>query len=172
MKTAITRADQDIARLDVKLAERLGEPVDPRVKAIAELDRSTLPWERHRPAAVPPPHAEVTQQTMTHEQRKMLWMHQAMLTHLLTRPDEVIELAQDNIRRWSSMHRPDGKTVEYLREWESVLDQGIGAVVEAVLSTSPRACELRQNSPFAGVLDQTERSQALQTFHRAHTASA
>lgn len=44
----ITRADQDVARLNVKLSERLGEPVDPRVKAIAEMDRSTLPWRRPR----------------------------------------------------------------------------------------------------------------------------
>ena len=146
--------------------------VDPRVKAIAEMDRSALPVVRRRPAAVSAPHANVEQQPMTHEERKQLWMHQAMLTHLLTRPDEVIERARENIRRWSSMHRPDGKTVEYLREWESVLDQGIEAVVEAVLSTSPRARELRNSSPFAGVLDETERAQALRTFHRVNTASA
>lgn len=171
MKTVITRADQDIARLDVELAERLGEPVDPRVKAIAEMDRSTLPWVRRESAPVPPPQTDREEQTMTHEQRKQLWMHQAMLTHLLTKPDEVIELARDNIRRWSSTHRPDGKTVRYLREWGSILDEGIKAVVNTVLSASPRACESRRNSPFAGVLDQTERAQALRTSHRAHTAS-
>jgi len=48
MRTVITRADQNIARLDVKLAERLGEPVDPRVRAIAEMDPSTLPDNRRR----------------------------------------------------------------------------------------------------------------------------
>ncbi|MCE0485873.1 hypothetical protein [Ornithinimicrobium sediminis] len=49
---------------------------------------------------------------MTDAQRKQLWMHQAMLTHLLTRPEEVMGLARENIRRWSSMHRQDGRTVE------------------------------------------------------------
>src|SRR5688500_8247543 len=33
-------------------------------------------------------------QLMTEEQRKQLWMHQALLTHLLTRPKEVMGLAQ------------------------------------------------------------------------------
>ncbi|WP_299449056.1 hypothetical protein [uncultured Serinicoccus sp.] len=42
----ITRADQDVARLDVKLAQRLGEPVDPRVQKIADMDRATLPDTR------------------------------------------------------------------------------------------------------------------------------
>lgn len=56
MSTTITRADQDLARLDVKLAERLGEPVDPRVKAIADMDRASLPVERSLPtsASTPP----------------------------------------------------------------------------------------------------------------------
>lgn len=109
---------------------------------------------------------------MTPEQRKQLWLHQALLTHLLTRPDEVIELARDNIRRWSSMHRPDGKTAQYLREWDRILDEGLEATVETVLSTSPRASELRQNSPFAGVLDETERAQALRSFRQTHASVA
>lgn len=40
MKIAVTPADQELARLDVLLAERLGEDVDPRVKLIADADLS------------------------------------------------------------------------------------------------------------------------------------
>ena len=111
-------------------------------------------------------------QAMTDEQRKQLWMHQAMLTHLLTRPEEVMGLARENIRRWSSMHRQDGRTVEYLREWDSILARGLEETVDTVLSTSPRARELRQNSPFAGVLNQTERMQALRTFREKRKLAA
>lgn len=110
--------------------------------------------------------------TMTNEQRKQLWMHQAMLTHLLTRPEEVMGLARENIRRWSSMHRADGRTVEYLREWDSILTQGLEETVDTILSTSPRARELRQNSPFAGVLNEAERMQALRTFREKRTLAA
>ena len=42
--------------------------------------------------------------SMTEEQRQQLWLHQAMLTHLLTGPEDVMRLARENIRRWRSMH--------------------------------------------------------------------
>lgn len=138
-------------------------------------DRGALPSTRvgsHRRIRRSDLEALLAPQTLTHDQRKQLWMHRAMLTHLLTRPEEVIELARGNIAGWSTKHRADGRTVKYLREWEDILNQGIEAVVETVLSASPRACELRQNSPFAGVLDQTERARALRTFRTVHPASA
>lgn len=111
-------------------------------------------------------------QSMTEEQRQQLWMHRALLTHLLTRPEEVMGLARENIRRWSSMHRPDGRTVEYLREWDSILARGLDATIDTLLSTSPRARELRQNSPFAGVLSQAERNQVLRTFREKRAPAA
>ena len=81
-------------------------------------------------------------------------------------------LARENIRRWSSMHRADGRTVEDLREWDSILAQGLEQTVGMILSTSPRARELRQNSPFAGVLSQTERTEALRTFREKGAPAA
>lgn len=42
MRIAVTPADQELARLDVALAERLGEEVDPRVKIIADADLSPV----------------------------------------------------------------------------------------------------------------------------------
>lgn len=55
MKIAVTRADQDVARLDVALAERLGERVDPAIKMIADMDRSTLDvGQRRVPSASAP----------------------------------------------------------------------------------------------------------------------
>lgn len=37
-RISVTPADQELARLDITLAERLGEDVDPRVRRIAEAD--------------------------------------------------------------------------------------------------------------------------------------
>lgn len=110
--------------------------------------------------------------SLTLEQHRQLWMHQAMLTHLLTRPEDVMAKARDNIEHWQSMHRTDGKTAEYLRAWEKVLDRGLRATVEMMTSTSPRARELRQNSPFAGVLSQDERLKALRSFRSVHESAA
>ena len=51
MKIAVTPADQAVARLDIKLAEQLGEEVDPKVRLIAEADLS-IASEEHLPEEV------------------------------------------------------------------------------------------------------------------------
>lgn len=51
MRIAVTTADQAVARLNVSLAEELGEKVDPRVKVIAEADLT----RRHSDTDLPPP---------------------------------------------------------------------------------------------------------------------
>lgn len=102
--------------------------------------------------------------SLTREQEKSLWLHRALMTPLLTAPDEVIDRALANIARWKGEHRPDGMTVGYLSEWEEILSEGLDAVLEIIVSPSPEACELRQNTPFAGVLDEATRAQVLRTF--------
>ena len=47
---------------------------------------------------------------------------------------------------------------------QAVLDDGVEAVLDVLTSRSPQAVELRQNSPFAGVLPEAERRAVLATF--------
>lgn len=101
---------------------------------------------------------------LTREQERSLWLHRALMTPLMTSPDEVMERARANIGRWRAEHRSDGMTVRYLDAWEQILDEGLAAVLDTLLSTAPAACELRQNTPFAGVLDDTIRAQVLRSF--------
>lgn len=51
-----------------------------------------------------------------------------------------------------------------LAEWRQILEAGVDAVSDVLVSRNPRAVELRQNSPFAGVLDEAERQAALAAF--------
>ena len=69
-----------------------------------------------------------------------------------------------NIERWSGAHRPDGMSRPGLHAWERLLDLGVDAVAEVLASRSPRAVELRANSPFAGVLE--ERLAVHRSFRR------
>ncbi|GBE63585.1 hypothetical protein MFM001_00470 [Mycobacterium sp. MFM001] len=55
-------------------------------------------------------------------------------------------------------------TVRYFEEWKRVLDDGLDAIVEVINSPSQEARELRQNSPFAGVLPEETRLRVLRTF--------
>lgn len=102
--------------------------------------------------------------SLTREQEKSLWLHRALMTPLMTSPQEVIDRAFENITRWKSEHRSDGMTVRYLSDWEQILRQGLDAVMETIVSPRPEACELRQNTPFVGVLDSTTREQVLRAF--------
>jgi excisionase family DNA binding protein len=101
---------------------------------------------------------------LTREEERSLRLHQALLTQMLTDPDAVISKAHDNLDRWTRMHRPDGMTTRYLNDWKRVLDGGLDVIVDVVNSSSQEARELRQNSPFAGVLSDETRLQVLRTF--------
>ncbi len=101
---------------------------------------------------------------LTREEEKSLRLHQALLTPMLAEPDVVLSKAHDNLDRWTSMHRPDGMTSRYFDEWKRVLAGGLDAIVDVVNSPSQEARELRQNSPFAGVLPDETRRRVLRTF--------
>jgi excisionase family DNA binding protein len=113
------------------------------------------------------PRSEVNRLTsnrLTREEEKSLRLHQALLTPMLAEPDAVISKAHDNLNRWTGMHRPDGMTARYLEEWKRVLNGGLDAIVDVVISPTQEARELRQNSPFAGVLPDETRRQVLRAF--------
>jgi len=79
-------------------------------------------------------------------------------------PQGVLRTAQENIVRWKPGHRSDGMSVRYLEQWERVIEDGIEAVVEALTGLDEHSSELRQNSPFAGVLPDADRQQILRSF--------
>ena len=115
---------------------------------------------------------------LTREEEKSLRLHQALLAQMLAEPSAVISKARDNLNRWTSMHRPDGMTVRYFEQWRRVLDAGLDAIVDVVNSPSQEARELRQNSPFAGILPDETRLRVLRAFkdhwnreHERHLAA-
>ncbi|GAA3518483.1 helix-turn-helix domain-containing protein [Aeromicrobium panaciterrae] len=101
---------------------------------------------------------------LTPEREKSLWLHQALIGDLLEDPDAVIGKARENIARWLPQQRSDGMSASYLREWERILDSGIDRILDALTSTDEKSYELRENSPFAGVLSQERRAKVLRTI--------
>ena len=57
-----------------------------------------------------------------------------------------------------------GQARSWLDEWERLLDASTEDLLEALTSRSPRGRDLRQNSPFAGVLSEVERDQVLASW--------
>lgn len=105
--------------------------------------------------AQPPP------RELTPEQIRSLRLHQAVRAELLADPERVLRIARNNLTRWQGVHRVDGMTAQYLEQWSTIVDTGVDAVVHVLDGTDEASCELRQNSPFAGVLDDSLRQQIL-----------
>jgi excisionase family DNA binding protein len=102
---------------------------------------------------------------LTRDQLRSLWLSQAIAGRLVRDPDRVLELGRRNLAHLRSVHTR-GQGARWLAEWDRILNGPVGLVLETLTSPTPRARELRQNSPFAGVLTEKERLQILESFQR------
>jgi excisionase family DNA binding protein len=108
----------------------------------------------------------VRQGKLTRDQERSLWLHRAVLAELATDPQRVLARARGNLQRLRGQHPGRGMTVQWLRQWQGVLDAGVDVLADVLISQGPTALELRQNSPFAGVISEEVRSRVLASFRR------
>jgi len=101
--------------------------------------------------------------SLNRDERQSLWLHAAVAGHLAADPPGTIGRARLNLERLGRVH-PSGMSAHWLSGWRSVLDSGPDMILETLTSRSPQAIELRQNSPFAGVLADAERRSVLAAF--------
>jgi len=107
----------------------------------------------------------VLRPALTRDQVKALWLHRAVAGRLVRQPDRVLSKTRTNLAHLQAVH-PNGAAARWLARWQVVLDSGTEAVLDALTSRTPLAIELRQNSPFAGVLTEAERRDVLAAFAR------
>ena len=98
-------------------------------------------------------------QRMTRDQRRSLMLGHLVAAKLITEPVETLKAGRINLERMRSSS-PRGSARIWLDEWHALLSGPPARVLEALTSRSQRARELRQNSPFAGVLTDEERALA------------
>jgi len=108
---------------------------------------------------------------LTRDQRRSLWLHAAVAGHLVRQPDATLATARANLARLKLVHTT-GAAASWLDAWSAVLNDGPEAVLRALTAESSLAIELRQNSPFAGVLPDDERAAVLSAFRQAERGSA
>jgi hypothetical protein len=70
----------------------------------------------------------------------------------LRRP--MVEEARHVLYRWRDQGRIDPR---YAERWEDLLSRPLSEIRRALIDESPEAVDLRQNSPFAGLLSEAER---------------
>jgi excisionase family DNA binding protein len=103
------------------------------------------------------------------EQARSLWLHRAVAGRLVRDPERVLRRASRNLDRLERAH-PSGMSARRLARWRRLIEQGPEAVLRILVAESTEADELRQNSPFAGVLPDAERLAILKA-HRRHAAA-
>lgn len=104
-----------------------------------------------------------TRSSLNRDQRQSLWLHAAVAGRVAVDPSGTIGRARSNLERLRNVH-PTGMSAHWGSMWQSVLDEGPDRVLETLTSPTPLSVELRQNSPFAGVLNDAERLSVLAAF--------
>jgi hypothetical protein len=73
----------------------------------------------------------------------------------------LLDKARDNLRRWQQQ---EGSPKPALAEWEHILSGRADQIAVFLTERSERATRLRQSSPFAGILSDTERKAIYESF--------
>lgn len=102
---------------------------------------------------------------LTREQEQSRWLHAAIASRLVAEPDVVLGRARDNLDRFSAVHAGTMAS-HWLALWRDALDAGPDQVLTVLVSEAPQAAEMRQNSPFTGILPPDERRAVLESFRR------
>jgi excisionase family DNA binding protein len=101
---------------------------------------------------------------MTEDQLRSLWLGRVAAAEVARDPDKALETARETALSFLSKE-PAG--AQWLRDWLALIDRGPEAVMRALTSTSPFSRELRQNSPFSGLIPDAERRQVIAAFRSA-----
>jgi transcriptional regulator with XRE-family HTH domain len=104
---------------------------------------------------------------MTREERRSLALHEAIADRLLQDPDACVAKARRNLRLMAA--GPAGSS-PFLKEWTVLLDRPLEALIPVLTDRDPWARELRQVTPFAGILSAAERTAVYRDFQRSEEA--
>ena len=108
---------------------------------------------------------------LTRDQVRSLWLGYATVGKVAADPSRAFSKARRNLELMRKVHRHGGAQ-RWFDEWDGLLRGPVDDVLEVLASRSPRSRELRQNSPFAGVLSEGERQRVLRSFGKRHPRRA
>lgn len=97
---------------------------------------------------------------MNRQDTQSLILAHAIAGEIVRNPEATITKAKHNLAAMKNSPSR-GSTRVWLNEWESLLNGPMINLLQALTASTQRSRELRQNSPFAGVLSETAREQAL-----------
>lgn len=83
----------------------------------------------------------------------------------------LLRIAHDNLDRWSRQNSNAPTLLRCYTEWRELLNHPLEEICAVLTSESEAAQRLRQNSPFAGILDAREVWEVKQRFRHATPAA-
>lgn len=95
----------------------------------------------------------------TRDQERSLWLGIAVAGEIVRDPARAFALAREQLRRGRRSSR-------WIDEWAELLDGSTSEVLRVLTADTVHARELRQNSPFAGLLTEEHRQQVLDSFRQ------
>ncbi len=98
---------------------------------------------------------------LTREDRRSLFLHRAVADKVRREPDAALARARRNLERMREMHPG---AVALFDEWERILRQPVDHIAVALVDPRMYARDLRQVTPFAGVLSARERARVYSDF--------
>ena len=109
-------------------------------------------------------HTELsTTPSLTFEERRSLAISTAVAAKLRDNPESVLAKAHANLSRIRAAASHEHR---WINVWASILEGGPRHVEALLISTDQFARDLRQTSPFAGVLTDAERREAIAGLKR------
>jgi transcriptional regulator with XRE-family HTH domain len=100
---------------------------------------------------------------MTREDRRSLAFHRAIADRLREEPERVLDCARRQLRLLARSHP---HAARMLRRWRCWLGLPVAELISRMLDPGLDARDMRQVSPFAGVLTAQERALVLRNFRR------
>ncbi len=98
---------------------------------------------------------------MTREDRRSILMHRAIALHLHDAPRSVVAAARRNL---ATMSRAQPGARPLLDQWRQILRRPVDEITDVMTDPRGFARELRQVTPFAGVLSASERADVYRKF--------
>ena len=105
---------------------------------------------------------------LTREDRRSLALHEAIVERLKQDPDAVLARARASMVRMHALH-PAARPL--LDEWRLFLRRPLASLIPVLLDPSQRGRDLRQVTPFTGVLSARERADVYRRFGEAYRQS-
>lgn len=104
------------------------------------------------------------------EERVSYELHRAVAEKVIDDPQPVLSKARDNLQKMLAKTR-DAYSAGWVLEWQALVSGDVTKLVEVMLRPDEHGIDLRQMTPFAGVLSQEERLVAIHKAQKANRAA-